>query len=65
MDKSVLIFVHGLCLRRLSVFLENADPSRKKHPVNNLEVLTLSYKVGRVQAGFTGRCQHLREQELF
>lgn len=31
---------------RLSVFLEPIDPSRKKHPVNNLEVLTLSYKVG-------------------
>lgn len=31
---------------RLSVFLEPIDPARKKHPVNNLEVLTLSYKVG-------------------
>lgn len=30
---------------RLSVFLEQIDPARKKHPVNNLEVLTLSYKV--------------------
>lgn len=32
-------------LFRLSVFLEPIDPARKKHPVNNLEVLTLSYKV--------------------
>lgn len=30
---------------RLSIFLETIDPARKKHPVNNLEVLTLSYKV--------------------
>lgn len=32
---------------RLSIFLEAIDPARKKHPVNNLEVLTLSYKVTR------------------
>lgn len=31
---------------RLSIFLETIDPGRKKHPVNNVEVLTLSYKVG-------------------
>lgn len=34
-----------LSFLRLSVFLETIDPARKKHPVNNLEVITLSYKV--------------------
>ncbi len=28
--------------------METIDPARKKHPVNNLEVLTLSYKVSGV-----------------
>ena len=28
--------------------MEPIDPARKKHPVNNLEVLTLSYKVSNV-----------------
>lgn len=30
---------------RLSIFLETIDPARKKQPVNNLDGLTLSYKV--------------------
>ncbi len=30
---------------RLSIFLETIDPVRKKQPVNNLDGLTLSYKV--------------------
>nr|XP_057930124.1 gamma-tubulin complex component 5 isoform X2 [Doryrhamphus excisus] len=39
---------------RLSVFLEAMDPARKKHPVNNLEVLTLSYKECSDNMKFTG-----------
>ena len=31
---------------RLSIFLETIDPARKKQPINNLDGLTLSYKVG-------------------
>ncbi|KAM6963168.1 gamma-tubulin complex component 5 isoform 2-T2 [Aplochiton taeniatus] len=30
---------------RLSIFLETVDQSRKKQPINDLDVLTLSYKV--------------------
>lgn len=30
---------------RLSIFLETVDPAKKKHPINNLDGLTLSYKV--------------------
>uniref|UniRef100_UPI001EAEAE5E gamma-tubulin complex component 5-like n=1 Tax=Oncorhynchus gorbuscha TaxID=8017 RepID=UPI001EAEAE5E len=30
---------------RLSIFLETIDPVRKKQPINNLDGLTLSYKV--------------------
>uniref|UniRef100_A0A3P8VCE4 Gamma-tubulin complex component n=1 Tax=Cynoglossus semilaevis TaxID=244447 RepID=A0A3P8VCE4_CYNSE len=48
---------------RLSVFLENADPSRKKHPVNNLEVLTLSYKVPwPVDIVISTECQKIYNQ---
>lgn len=42
------MFFHYFLFYRLSVFLEPIDPARKKHPVNNLEVLTLSYKVSSV-----------------
>lgn len=42
------MFFHHFLFYRLSVFLEPIDPARKKHPVNNLEVLTLSYKVSNV-----------------
>lgn len=42
------MFFHHFLFYRLSVFLEPIDPARKKHPVNNLEVLTLSYKVSSV-----------------
>jgi len=42
-------FLQRLIFYRLSVCLEPIDPSRKKHPVNNLEVLTLSYKVNSVE----------------
>lgn len=31
--------------------METIDPARKKHPVNNLEVLTLGYKVSSVLIG--------------
>lgn len=34
-----------LVFYRLSIFLEAIDPARKKQPVNNLDALTLSYKV--------------------
>lgn len=48
---------------RLSVFLENIDPSRKKHPVNNLEVLTLSYKVPwPVDIVISSECQKIYNQ---
>lgn len=40
--------LHRFLFYRLSIFLETIDPARKKHPVNNLEVLTLSYKVNNV-----------------
>uniref|UniRef100_A0A3Q3MBY8 Gamma-tubulin complex component n=1 Tax=Mastacembelus armatus TaxID=205130 RepID=A0A3Q3MBY8_9TELE len=48
---------------RLSVFLETIDPSRKKHPVNNLEVLTLSYKVPwPVDIVISSECQKIYNQ---
>ncbi|TWW57512.1 Gamma-tubulin complex component 5 [Takifugu flavidus] len=48
---------------RLSVFLEAIDPSRKKHPVNNLEVLTLSYKVPwPVDIVISSECQKIYNQ---
>lgn len=46
--RSSSMFFHHFLFYRLSVFLEPIDPARKKHPVNNLEVLTLSYKVSNV-----------------
>ncbi|XP_060933894.1 gamma-tubulin complex component 5 [Limanda limanda] len=48
---------------RLSIFLEPMDPSRKKHPVNNLEVLTLSYKVPwPVDIVISTECQKIYNQ---
>ncbi|KAM4739586.1 gamma-tubulin complex component 5 [Anableps anableps] len=48
---------------RLSVFLEPLDPSRKKHPVNNLEFLTLSYKVPwPVDIVISSECQKIYNQ---
>lgn len=48
---------------RLSVFLETIDPARKKHPVNNLEVLTLSYKVPwPVDIVISSECQKIYNQ---
>uniref|UniRef100_A0A3Q3GDF7 Gamma-tubulin complex component n=1 Tax=Kryptolebias marmoratus TaxID=37003 RepID=A0A3Q3GDF7_KRYMA len=48
---------------RLSVFLENIDPSRKKHPVNNLEALILTYKVPwPVDIVISSECQKIYNQ---
>uniref|UniRef100_A0A3P9D1Y5 Gamma-tubulin complex component n=1 Tax=Maylandia zebra TaxID=106582 RepID=A0A3P9D1Y5_9CICH len=48
---------------RLSVFLEPIDASRKKQPVNNLEVLTLSYKVPwPVDIVISSECQKIYNQ---
>ncbi|XP_054646942.1 gamma-tubulin complex component 5 [Dunckerocampus dactyliophorus] len=48
---------------RLSIFLEAMDPARKKHPVNNLEVLTLSYKVPwPVDIVISSECQKIYNQ---
>uniref|UniRef100_A0A8C6TH80 Gamma-tubulin complex component n=1 Tax=Neogobius melanostomus TaxID=47308 RepID=A0A8C6TH80_9GOBI len=48
---------------RLSIFLEPIDPARKKHPVNNLEVLTLSYKVPwPVDIVISSECQKIYNQ---
>uniref|UniRef100_A0A665VGG3 Gamma-tubulin complex component n=1 Tax=Echeneis naucrates TaxID=173247 RepID=A0A665VGG3_ECHNA len=48
---------------RLSIFLEPIEPSRKKHPVNNLEVLTLSYKVPwPVDIVISTECQKIYNQ---
>uniref|UniRef100_A0A3Q3JYP3 Gamma-tubulin complex component n=1 Tax=Monopterus albus TaxID=43700 RepID=A0A3Q3JYP3_MONAL len=48
---------------RLSIFLETIDASRKKHPVNNLEVLTLSYKVPwPVDIVISSECQKIYNQ---
>ncbi|KAA8589717.1 hypothetical protein FQN60_013082 [Etheostoma spectabile] len=47
----------------LSVFLETIDPARKKHPVNNLEVLTLGYKVPwPVDIVISSECQKIYNQ---
>ncbi|XP_063324019.1 gamma-tubulin complex component 5 [Pelmatolapia mariae] len=48
---------------RLSVLLEPIDASRKKQPVNNLEVLTLSYKVPwPVDIVISSECQKIYNQ---
>ncbi|XP_068449197.1 gamma-tubulin complex component 5 [Clinocottus analis] len=48
---------------RLSIFLEPIDPARKKHPVNNLEVLTLGYKVPwPVDIVISSECQKIYNQ---
>ncbi|KAK9518856.1 hypothetical protein VZT92_021624 [Zoarces viviparus] len=48
---------------RLSVFLEPIDAARKKHPVNNLEVLTLGYKVPwPVDIVISSECQKIYNQ---
>ncbi|XP_040039353.1 gamma-tubulin complex component 5 [Gasterosteus aculeatus] len=48
---------------RLSIFLETIDPARKKHPVNNLEVLTLGYKVPwPVDIVISSECQKIYNQ---
>uniref|UniRef100_H2MMV5 Gamma-tubulin complex component n=1 Tax=Oryzias latipes TaxID=8090 RepID=H2MMV5_ORYLA len=48
---------------RLSVFLETLDHTKKKHPVNNLEVLTLSYKVPwPVDIVISSECQKIYNQ---
>ncbi|XP_074492838.1 gamma-tubulin complex component 5 isoform X2 [Sebastes fasciatus] len=48
---------------RLSIFLETMDPARKKHPVNNLEVLTLGYKVPwPVDIVISSECQKIYNQ---
>ncbi|KAM3843103.1 gamma-tubulin complex component 5 [Diretmus argenteus] len=48
---------------RLSIFLEAIDPSRKKQPVNHLDVLTLSYKVPwPVDIVISSECQKIYNQ---
>ncbi|XP_075937639.1 gamma-tubulin complex component 5 [Anarhichas minor] len=48
---------------RLSIFLEPIDAARKKHPVNNLEVLTLGYKVPwPVDIVISSECQKIYNQ---
>lgn len=48
---------------RLSIFLETIDPTRKKQPVNNLDVLTLSYKVPwPVDIVISSECQKIYNQ---
>ncbi|KAM4628694.1 gamma-tubulin complex component 5 [Polymixia lowei] len=48
---------------RLSIFLETLDPARKKQPVNNLDVLTLSYKVPwPVDIVISSECQRIYNQ---
>uniref|UniRef100_A0A8C4SPI6 Gamma-tubulin complex component n=1 Tax=Erpetoichthys calabaricus TaxID=27687 RepID=A0A8C4SPI6_ERPCA len=48
---------------RLSVFLENVDPSKKKQPINNLDGLTLSYKVPwPVDIVISSECQKIYNQ---
>uniref|UniRef100_A0A667YC32 Gamma-tubulin complex component n=1 Tax=Myripristis murdjan TaxID=586833 RepID=A0A667YC32_9TELE len=48
---------------RLSIFLETIDPARKKQPVNNLDVLTLSYKVPwPVDIVISSECQKIYNQ---
>lgn len=48
---------------RLSIFLETIDPGRKKQPVNNLDGLTLSYKVPwPVDIVISSECQKIYNQ---
>ncbi|KAG7276307.1 hypothetical protein CRUP_015630 [Coryphaenoides rupestris] len=48
---------------RLSIFLETSEPARKKQPVNNLDVLTLSYKVPwPVDIVISTECQRIYNQ---
>lgn len=48
---------------RLSVVLENIDSSKKKNPVTNMEVLTLSYKVPwPVDIVISSECQKIYNQ---
>uniref|UniRef100_A0A8B9K777 Gamma-tubulin complex component n=1 Tax=Astyanax mexicanus TaxID=7994 RepID=A0A8B9K777_ASTMX len=48
---------------RLSIFLETIDPARKKQPINNLDGLTLSYKVPwPVDIVISSECQKIYNQ---
>ncbi|XP_053722858.1 gamma-tubulin complex component 5 [Synchiropus splendidus] len=48
---------------RLSIFLDTSEPTRKKHPVNNLEMITLSYKVPwPVDIVISSECQKIYNQ---
>uniref|UniRef100_A0A4W4GMR4 Gamma-tubulin complex component n=1 Tax=Electrophorus electricus TaxID=8005 RepID=A0A4W4GMR4_ELEEL len=48
---------------RLSIFLETVDPTRKKQPINNLDGLTLSYKVPwPVDIVISSECQKIYNQ---
>ncbi|KAJ8253161.1 hypothetical protein GJAV_G00209790 [Gymnothorax javanicus] len=48
---------------RLSIFLETTDPVKKKHPVNSLDGLTLSYKVPwPVDIVISSECQKIYNQ---
>ncbi|XP_030647511.1 gamma-tubulin complex component 5 [Chanos chanos] len=48
---------------RLSIFLETLDPARKKQPINNLDGLTLSYKVPwPVDIVISSECQKIYSQ---
>ncbi|KAG9349514.1 hypothetical protein JZ751_027959 [Albula glossodonta] len=48
---------------RLSIYLENTDQVKKKHPVNNLDGLTLSYKVPwPVDIVISSECQKIYNQ---
>ncbi|MBN3299642.1 GCP5 protein, partial [Amia calva] len=48
---------------RLSIFLETIDPARRKQPVNNLDGLTLSYKVPwPVDIVISSECQKIYNQ---
>uniref|UniRef100_A0AAR2L971 Gamma-tubulin complex component n=1 Tax=Pygocentrus nattereri TaxID=42514 RepID=A0AAR2L971_PYGNA len=48
---------------KLSIFLETIDPTRKKQPINNLDGLTLSYKVPwPVDIVISSECQKIYNQ---
>ncbi|CAL8271614.1 unnamed protein product [Arctogadus glacialis] len=48
---------------RLSIFLDTSEPARKKQPVHNLDVLTLSYKVPwPVDIVISSECQRIYNQ---
>uniref|UniRef100_A0AAY4EB89 Gamma-tubulin complex component n=1 Tax=Denticeps clupeoides TaxID=299321 RepID=A0AAY4EB89_9TELE len=48
---------------RLSIFLETIEPTRKKQPINNLDGLTLSYKVPwPVDIVISSECQKIYNQ---